>query len=94
MDIKLLGDELEICINKVTNAITDLETAAQEIDDTMGMLGDYWSGAAYDYTIDAYERDYKAFLKQTVPENVTSLRDYIKKCSDTIRDVDAQLGGN
>lgn len=94
MGIKLIEEDVNQCVSRVTSAIDTLDAAAKEIDAAMGDLGDFWEGAAYDYTMDVYATEYQKFLIETVPTNVESLRDYIEKCKNTIVEVDAQLAGN
>ena len=48
MAIYVEREGIESCISKIQQAIEDLQTAASQIDSTMGELPTYWQGAAYD----------------------------------------------
>ena len=84
---------VENCVASIRNAIQDLETAANNINNTMNQLPSYWEGDAYNKASSTYEAEYKNWLTQTVPETVESLKAYIDDCTRTIVELDAQLAG-
>lgn len=93
MAIYVERDGIESCISRINSAIEQLQTAAADIDKTMGDLPTYWQGAAYDKAQDTYVQEYQTLLTKTVPENVESFKQFIKSCKETIVDIDNQLSG-
>lgn len=85
---------IEDCVKRVNEAISMLSTAASDIDKAMNELPEYWEGAAYDNARRIYEDEYENLLTTTVPEAVSSFRDYINTCMAKIIDLDNQLAGN
>lgn len=93
MAIYVERDGIDSCITKIQNAIEQLQSAASEIDKTMGDLPTYWQGAAYDKAANTYVNEYQTLLTKTVPESVDSFKQFINACKDTIIDIDNQLSG-
>lgn len=93
MAIYVEREGIESCISKIQQAIEDLQTAASQIDSTMGELPIYWQGAAYDKAQSQYAEEYQKLLTKTVPESVDSFKQFINSCKDTIVDIDNQLSG-
>lgn len=93
MAVYVERDGIEACITKIQNAIEQLQTAASEIDTTMGDLPTYWQGAAYDKAENTYVEEYQTLLTKTVPESVENFKQFINSCKDTIIDIDNQLSG-
>ena len=89
----LFKKEIEHCIIKINNAIDALSSAAAEIERTMNELPNYWEGAAYENARTTYEEQYQTLLITTVPESVSSFRDYINTCMEKIIEIDEQLAG-
>ena len=86
-------DGIEACINKVNAAIEMLNGAASDIEKSMNELPEYWEGASYENARKTYEEEYQKLLIQTVPEAVSSFRDYINDCMAKIIEIDNQLAG-
>lgn len=93
MAIYVEREGIESCISKIQQAIEDLQTAASQIDSTMGELPTYWQGAAYDKAQSQYAEEYQKLLTKTVPESGDSFKQFINSCKDTIVDIDNQLSG-
>ncbi len=93
MAIYVEREGIEACISRIQSAIEQLQTAASDIDKTMGDLPTYWQGAAYDKAQDTYVQEYQTLLTKTVPENVESFKQFINNCKETIVDIDNQLSG-
>lgn len=93
MAIYVEREGIEACISRIQSAIEQLQTAAADIDKTMGDLPTYWQGAAYDKAQDTYVQEYQTLLTKTVPENVESFKQFINNCKETIVDIDNQLSG-
>lgn len=93
MAIYVEREGIEACISRIQSAIEQLQTAASDIDKTMGDLPTYWQGAAYDKAQDTYVQEYQTLLTKTVPENVESFKQFISNCKETIVDIDNQLSG-
>ena len=93
MAIYVNREGIEGCISTIKSAIEDLQTAAANIDKTMGELPTYWQGAAYDKAQAIYAEQYQTLLTKTVPKQVESFNGFINNCKDTIVDIDTQLSG-
>lgn len=87
-------DGIDGCIKRVNEAIDELNRAAGEIEKAMNELPEYWEGAAYNNARDTYESEYQTLLIKTVPDAVSSFRDYINDCMNKIIEIDNQLAGN
>lgn len=92
MAIIVKEEGIESCISKIQSAIEQLQTAASDIDKTMGELPTYWQGEAYNKANNTYVEEYKTLLTKTVPENVDNFKQFIIECKKTIADVDSTLG--
>ena len=57
----------------------------------MNELPNYWEGA-YE-NAELYEEQYQTLLITTVPESVSSFRDYINTCMEKIIEIDEELAG-
>ena len=93
MAVYVEREGIEGCIGKIQSAIEQLESAASEIDKTMGDLPTYWQGAAYEKAQNTYVEEYQTLLTKTVPESVGNFKEFINSCKDTIIDIDNQLSG-
>lgn len=94
MATRVEREGIEECISKVNSAIEQLSTAAADINASMEDLPSYWEGAAYDKARSVYEEEYQTLLTTTVPDAVSSFRDYINQCKEKIIELDEQLAGN
>lgn len=93
MAIYVEREGIESCITKIQTAIEQLQSAASDIDKTMGDLPTYWQGAAYEKANSTYIEEYQTLLTKTVPDSVDSFKQFINGCKDTIIDIDNQLSG-
>lgn len=93
MATRVEREGIESCINRINNAIDNLNEAAKTIDSSMSELPSYWEGAAYDKARATYEENYQKLLTSTVPEAVSGFRDYINQCKQQIIDLDQELAG-
>ena len=93
MSTRVERSGIEDCIFKINNAIDALSSAAAEIERTMNELPSYWEGAAYENARTTYEEQYQTLLITTVPESVSSFRDYINTCMEKIIEIDEELAG-
>ncbi|MBQ3587897.1 MAG: hypothetical protein II977_04970 [Oscillospiraceae bacterium] len=91
MAIRVEREGIEACIAKINAAIEELNSAAGEVEKTMGDLPTYWEGAAYDKARRTYEADYQKLLTVTIPEAVEGFRDYINTCKEKIIEIDNML---
>ncbi len=81
------------CLNDINKQIDALSYAAQQIDKVMYSLSVYWEGASHDRALEEYEASYKEQLTVKVPNAVESLRTYMNKCHETIKEADAAMSG-
>lgn len=93
MAIYVDRDGIDQCISKIQTAIENLQSAASQIDSTMGDITAYWQGNAADKAQSTYAEEYKTLLTKTVPEQVDSFKQFIDGCKQAIIDTDAQLSG-
>ena len=93
MAIYLDREGVESCIKKIQSAIEQLQSAASDIDKTMGELPTYWQGDAYNKASNTYIDEYKTLLTKTVPDSVEGFNQFISGCKDTIIDIDKKLSG-
>ena len=93
MATKVERGGIEACIVKVNAAIETLNQAASNVNTAMNELPAYWEGAAYERARGTYEEEYQPLLTVTVPEAVSSFRDYIRNCMETILEIDSELAG-
>ena len=77
MAIYVEREGIETCIRKIQDAIEQLQSAASDIDKTMGELPTYWQGAAYDKASTTYVEEYQTLLTKTVPDSVDSFNSCI-----------------
>ena len=82
---------IEACITRVNTAIETLNQAAAGVNSAMNELPAYWEGAAYNRARATYEEEYQPLLTTTLPEAVSSFRDYIRGCMETILEIDSEL---
>ena len=93
MATKVERSGIESCIARVNTAIETLNQAASDVNAAMNELPAYWEGAAYERARSTYEEEYQPLLTGTVPEAVSSFRDYIRGCMETILETDSELAG-
>ena len=93
MAVRVEREGIESCIEKIKDAIVELENAASRIDKSMGEIPQYWEGAAYDKARSVYEDEYQKLLTKDVPTAVASFKDYIDQCKNKIIEIDEQLSG-
>ena len=93
MAIYVDKEGIEGCISRIQDAIEQLQTAAADIDKTMGELPEYWQGDAYNKAKNTYSDEYQTLLTETVPNSVDNFKQFINNCKDTIVDIDSQLSG-
>lgn len=94
MAIYVEREGIEQCVSKIQAAIDELQSAATQIDGTMGDITAYWKGNAADKAQATYAEEYKTLLTKTVPEQVDSFKRFIDECKKAIVETDAQLSGN
>ena len=93
MATKVERSGIEACITKVNTAIETLNQAAADVNSAMNELPAYWEGAAYEKARTTYEEEYQPLLTTTLPETISSFRDYIRGCMETILEIDSELAG-
>lgn len=95
MAVRVDRPGLEKCIKVIDDAIKELSEAASKIERTMtSEIPDYWEGNAHDKAQSTYDQEYRKLLTKTLPEAVTSFKDYIDQCKNTIIEIDEQLSGS
>lgn len=81
------------CLKEINDQIVALSNAAKKIDSVMYSLEEHWAGASHDRALEEYEASYKEQLTVKVPNAVESLRTYMNKCHETIKEADAAMSG-
>ena len=94
MATRVEREGIEECIDRMNKAIEQLNAAADQIEKTMNDLPNYWEGNAYNAARKTYEEEYQQLLTSTVPDAVSSFKDYITQCKNKIIELDEQLAGN
>ena len=85
---------LEPIVTAIGSAITDLQTAANEINKnfTSEEFYESWQGSSADACHEAYS-EYQDTLVNKVPELVTTMQQYVDKCKQELISLDAELAG-
>lgn len=87
-------DNAQGCIEQMRQTIENLRVQAEAFDKIMAddtQLHQYWKGSSFLATREEYCSEYQTLLTKTLPNKVDELAEFIKRCTNAIKDVDNQL---